>query len=161
MKLKSTEPDSWQEAWKYALRLLNARDYTSQRLLGKLTDKGYDPAAAEQAIARLQQEGWLNDSRFALRFAEAAVAAGRYFGARLRLEMKRRGFPPDIIATTLEQVTEQHAAMDEIRSLLERRYGRFSYHSAADREKRRVLGYLQRKGFALSDILTCLKQDTP
>lgn len=157
--MKNIDPSSSQEAYLYALRLLNARDYTAQRLAEKLTIKKFDESACNATLERLKTEGWLNDHRFAERFAETAVASGRFFGQRLRLEMKRRGFPGEIITAVLGQMTENHDEGAAIREILGQRFGTFCYTAADDREKRRVFSYLQRKGFGFSAIMSALKQE--
>src|SRR5512137_2089476 len=85
--LRSTEPSSPERAYLYALRLLNARDYTEARLREKLRGRGFDETDSQAALERMLAEGWMNDRRFAERFAESALASGRYYGIRLRQEM--------------------------------------------------------------------------
>lgn len=156
---KNFDQTSWQKAYSYALSLLNARDYSAARLHDKLITKGYEAAACQLVIQQLQSEGWINDLRFATRFAEYAISSGRYYGIRLRLEMKRKGFTEDVIANIFEQITEENHDNESthIRNILERRYPDFSYKTASDKEKNRILGYLQRKGFGLTAILKEIK----
>ena len=82
--MRSSEPSSPERAYLYALRLLTARDYTVARLREKLRGRDLDEADVEAALERLVSEGWLDDRRFAERFAESALASGRYYGPRLR-----------------------------------------------------------------------------
>lgn len=155
----NSDPTSSRSAYQYALRLLNARDYTVKRLHEKLIAKEYEAAACKIALEQLQNEGWLNDLRYAERFAESAVSSGRYFGQRLRMEMKRRGFTAEVVDTLLEQVRQHGNEEQEIRTVLHRRYAGFSYGYATEKEKNRIIGYLQRKGFGLSAIFTVMKSE--
>ncbi|MFH1026814.1 MAG: regulatory protein RecX, partial [Pseudomonadota bacterium] len=95
---KSTEPQTAEGAYQYALRLLTARDYSLARMRTKLSARGVDEADVETVMQRLQQEGWLDERRYAGRFAESALATGRFYGPRLRMEMRRRGFEAGIIS---------------------------------------------------------------
>ena len=85
MKSKNIEPFVPDQAYPYALRLLTGRDYTVSRIKEKLAKRGVPEQDAEEVILRLQREGWLDDTRYAGRFAESALSSGRFYGARLRL----------------------------------------------------------------------------
>lgn len=157
MKSKNTEPSSPQQVYLYALRLLTARDYTEARLREKLRAREYEDAHIEAVVGRLISEGWVNDRRFAERFAESALASARYFGQRLRQEMRRRGIPQEIVSEVLGRVLEDHDEAEEIRLILERRFSAFSFSTANDKEKRRVTGFLQRRGFGFSAIMRTMR----
>jgi regulatory protein len=157
LKSRSTEPLSREKGFLYALRLLAARDYTRAGMLKKLVARGVGEADAEHTVDRLVTEGWLNDLRYAERFAEAAVSSGRFFGQRLRLEMRRRGIPVELVSEVVGRLREEHDEQDDLRSLLDRRYPDFSFDVTTDREKRRVIGFLQRRGFGFSAIMQALR----
>lgn len=159
MKSRSTEPLSPDQAYQYVLRLLTGRDYTVAGICRKLASRGVDEHDAETVIHRIQREGWLDDSRYAERFAASAVSSGRYYGARLRLEMRRRGFSADVVNEVLTPLLAESDEISEVRSAVERRYSGFSYATANDRDKRRVVGFLQRRGFGLSAIMQALRSE--
>jgi regulatory protein len=152
LRSKSSEPSSPERAYQHALKLLTGRDYTAVQLGRKLRARDYSEEDMEAALARLTAAGWLDDRRFAERFAEAALASGRFFGPRLRLEMRRRGIPPELIADATAQAQDGHDEAEELRSLLERRFPGFVFAAATDRERRRVIGFLQRRGFSADAI---------
>ncbi|BCS55547.1 regulatory protein RecX [Geobacter sp. SVR] len=158
MRSKSIENPSPERAWQYALRLLAARDYTRAKLYEKLLVRGFPEEDAEAALHRLENEKLISDHRFAERFAESAVSAGRFFGPRLRLEMRRCGVPADMIDEVSARIAGEHDESDEVRCTLEKRFPSFSNASADDREKRRVVGFLQRRGFGIATILRVLKE---
>ena len=155
--MRSTEPSSPERAYLYALRLLNARDYTVARLREKLSVRGLDETDSEAALERMVAEGWVNDRRFAERFAESALASGRYYGIRLRQELRRRGVPQELVDEVLGRLLEEQDEAGDVRAIVERRFNGFSFATASDREKRRVVGYLQRRGLALSAIMRALR----
>jgi regulatory protein len=155
--LISSEPSSPERAYLHALRLLNARDYTAARLGEKLRGRGFGDKDVEVALGRMVSEGWVDDLRFAERFAEGALASGRYYGTRLRQEMRRRGLQPELVAEVLGRVLVERDETEEVRAIVDRRFNGFSFSSASDREKRRTIGFLQRRGFSLSSILQALR----
>jgi regulatory protein len=155
--LKNSEQSSPEKAYQYALRLLTARDYTEARLREKLRSREFCEADLDAALARMTSEGWLNDCRFAERFAESALASGRYYGPRLRLEMRRRGLQQDLVSEVLGRALAEQDETEDVRAIVERRFSGFSFSSASDREKRRAIGFLQRRGFSLSAIMRALR----
>ncbi|MEI6306157.1 MAG: regulatory protein RecX [Deltaproteobacteria bacterium] len=158
MKSRDTEPLSTVQAYQYALRLLTARDYTSHKLRQKLLARQVTAPEAETVLMRLTTEGWLDDHRFAERFAESALLSGRFFGPRLKMEMRRRGVPYDLADKTVGRMQGEYDEVTEIRSVLEHHYPDFSFTVATDREKRRVFSYLQRRGFSGSNIREALRE---
>lgn len=156
MRSKSTE-SSPERAWLYALRLLAARDYTVAKMREKLFQKQFDRDDAEHAVRRLVAEGWVNDRRYAERFAESALASGRFYGQRLRIEMRRRGIPEELLNEVSGNALQELDEAEDVGKALERRFPGFSFSSATDSEKRRVLGFLQRKGFSFSAVIKAMK----
>ena len=157
MKSRDTEHLSTVQAYQYALRLLTARDFTSHKLRQKLLARQISEPDAEAVLLRLTTEGWLDDHRFAERFAESALLSGRFFGPRLKMEMRRRGVPYDLADNIAGRMQGEFDEVTEIRSLLERHYPDFSFAVANEREKRRVFSYLQRRGFSSSNIREALR----
>ncbi len=123
----------------------------------KLCGKGFDPSNADEALDRMVAEGWVNDRRYAERFAETSLGGGRFYGARLRQEMRRRGISPELTADVLCAVMQEHDEHRDIQAVCERRFSAFSFDGASEKDKRRVIGYLQRRGFGFSAIMKALK----
>ena len=159
LKSRNTEPLSFEQIYQYAVRLLTGRDYTVARVGQKLAAREVVGEDIEAVLLRLQREGWLDDRRFATRFAESALSSGRFYGARLRVEMRRRGFTAEMVHETLAPLLAESDEISEVRSAAERRYPGFSYSAASDRDKRRVIGFLQRRGFGFSAIMTALRTE--
>ncbi|WP_246545639.1 regulatory protein RecX [Pelotalea chapellei] len=157
--MRNTDQSTAERAWQYALRLLAARDYTSARLSDKLLAREFSKEDVAAAISRLESEQWISDRRFAERFAESSLAAGRFFGPRLRLELRRRGVPQEMIGEVLSRY--EHDEENEVQALLDRRFPGFSSSTASDKEKRRVLGFLQRRGLKTSVIFKVLREMEP
>ena len=155
--MRSIEPLTLERAYQYALKLLAARDYTTAKLREKLRTKECPDSVVENVVTRLTTEGWVNDRRFAERFAESALSTQRFFGPRLKLEMRRRGISVDLIDEVLGRMRGEHDEGEGVRSLLEKRYPQFSFSDADDREKQRVIAFLQRRGFGFSVIMKAMR----
>lgn len=140
-----------------ALRLLARRDHSKAELQRKLVSRGFDRTTIEAVISQLAQAGYLDDRRFAVRWAESAMESGRCVGSRLRMELRQRGVPPDIAEQTVSELTAGFDELPAARALLDRRFPGFDPLSSDDREKRRIFGFLQRRGFPTRTILALLK----
>lgn len=144
-------------AFDCALRVLALRDHSEEELRRKLKTKGYDEQGIEGSVARLRELGYLDDTRFALGFAESSIRNGRGFGVRIKLELARRGVAAPIIQETLTEIAGEFDEGEELSRTVARRYPGFDPAGASEREKRQMVAYLQRKGFTLSAILAALK----
>lgn len=133
--------------------MLARRDHAEAEVARKLGRKSFSAEAAQSAVERLKRLGYLDDRRFALCFAESAVRNGRGWGARLKMELFRRGVDPALIAETLAETGAAFDEGDTIRELVERKFPSFSPAAADDRERRRVTGYLLRRGFSMGFVM--------
>lgn len=158
LKSKNTEPPAPEFAYQYALRLLGGRDYSVAKIRGKLAARVVSEPDVEEAIVRLQAEGWLNDRRYAERFAGSALSSGRFYGPRLRFEMRRRGIPAELADEIIQQVCEEYDEVNELRKIIVRRYPGFIFSVAGDKEKRRVISWFQRRGFGISTVMRALRE---
>ncbi len=158
LKSRSTELETPELAYQYALRLLTGRDYTVLKLREKLTTRNLAEQDVEATLLRLQRESWLDDRRYAVRFAESALSNGRFYGPRLRQEMRRRGLPVELIDEILKIVSGEYDEIDQLRSAIDRRYPGFVFNASSDKEKRRVISWLQRRGFGISAVMRVLRE---
>ena len=144
-------------AFDCCLRVLTLRDHSEGELRRKLSGKGYAEQEIEESILRVKDLGYLDDLRFARSFASSALRNGKGFGPRLKLELSRRGVAGSIVNQVLEELAGEYSERELLAQLIERRYPGFDAATASDKEKRRVVGYLQRKGFSLAAIFRELK----
>jgi regulatory protein len=149
---KNSETDKAKLVLASAFRALARRDHSEAELVRKLAAKGFSPAVVEDAITRLKEAGYLDDRRFARQWAESALRNGRGYGPRIRQELVRRGVAEVVVAEAMAGLTGEYGEAELIREQLARKFPAFSPGAAPDREKRRIMQYLQRRGFACSAI---------
>lgn len=120
--------------------------------------KHFSAEEAQQAVDRLILEGYLQDQRYAERFVATVRQSGRYVGYRLRQELRRRGVPADLIDQVLQDTPDDGDDLVRARELLERRYADFNPQMADDRQRRRIAGFLQRRGFSSGVVMMVLNR---
>jgi regulatory protein len=135
---------------------LSRRDYSREGLRRRLLDKGFDPADVDRALQRCEQLDYLDDARFAGNRARQLMAQGRAVGPRILADLRQHGIAEEVAARALDQARAAHDETELLGALLERRFPGFDYDTAADREKRRVIHFLQRRGFPIDRIMAQL-----
>jgi len=146
------------DPWGTALRLLARRDYGTTELQRRLLLQGFPAEAVERVLARVIELGYLDDARYVERLTRALLTAGRAAGPRLVLELRRRGLPEELIEAALAEIRSTGEEETALRDLIARRFPTFNYAAADNNARRRVLHFLQRRGFSLDRILNELKR---
>lgn len=146
------DPASAEAAKKRALWLLDKRDYSRAELIGKLTEKGYTDAAAETAVDRLAELGYVDDARYAPIVVRHYAAKG-YGARRVRQELQRRGIPKELWDAALEEMPAQDETVDQL--LRSRLRGADPGDRAA---LKRATDALVRKGYGWDDISAAVER---
>ncbi|MEJ2491225.1 MAG: regulatory protein RecX, partial [Desulfuromonadales bacterium] len=137
-------------AWSTALRILTRRDHSQAELRQRLTAKGFAADHVDAVIRRCREYGYLDDLRFAINRATTLMRQGRGVGPRILLDLQRRGISAEIGEQALTTARETCDEDNVLGELLARKFADFSYPTATAGEKRRVVHYLQRRGFTMS-----------
>ena len=142
------------EARKKAMDFLARREYGQAELTRKLTDKGFDPVVAEQAVFQLKSEGLQSDSRFAESFVQSRINQGKG-PVRIRLDLGQRGIGDAAIELALEE-----ADTDWFQMAREIRAKKFGHARPSDfKEKARQMRFLQYRGFEQGHIQAAVGAD--
>jgi regulatory protein len=139
--------------YNYALNLLAARPYSTQSLRRKLVQKEYASDEVESTIARLTENGLLDDARYAEQYARSKILSTGASKRRLQQELYRKGIKGEAATTAIANVIEYEeidpAAMIE-------RVAKKKLAQLGDLEplvvRRRLFAFLARRGYELEDI---------
>lgn len=135
-------PDDADAARLAGIGLLARRDFARRSLAERLVDRGYEPAAAEAAVAALQDERLLDDARFVTHRLATHVARG-HGPLRIRAELARAGLDRALIDAALRAAAVDWTA--EARRVLIRKYGDGPAPDAAARAAR--IRFLCHRGY--------------
>lgn len=94
-------------ALNYALWLLGKRDHTIGEIKEKLAKKDYPREEIRETITFLVEKNFLDDERFAKNFIRNQLAikpVGKY---QLRMKLKKKLVPDELIETKLESVKDE------------------------------------------------------
>jgi regulatory protein len=131
-----------QHALDLAWRQLGRRDRTMVEMRRHLEARSVEPATIEAAVAELERQGYLDDARFAARFADDKRRLEHWGRDRIARQLLARGVAPELVDDALgaDADGELAAAL----ALLRRRFGG---RPDDPRERQRAFGLLVRKGY--------------
>ena len=134
-----------QHALDLAYRHLAKRDRTEVEIRRHLAAKGVGEAVVNQAVDALEQQGYLDDARYARRFAEDRRTLDAWGAERIEQRLLAVGVAPELVADAVASQPPD-AELDAAVSLLRRR---FPEPPADDRARNRALSLLIRRGYDL------------
>ncbi len=144
------------DPWPTALRILTGRDYSQAELHRRLIEKGFEPALVDDALRRCLELGYLDDARYALNRATSLMTRGRAVGHRILADLRQHGVSKEVACRALDKAREACDENQLLSSLVERRFPDFNYNSAPAKERRRIVNFLQRRGFTIDRIMDLL-----
>ena len=118
------------------------RDRTVAELRTFLERKRVEPDAIADAVEELTAAGFLDDARFARRFADDKRELERWGSERIARDLHRRGIAPDLIERVIADRSRE-AELDTALVLLEQRLPA----PRGDRERDRAWRLLIRRGY--------------
>jgi regulatory protein len=128
-----------------AWRALNRRDHTVAEIVRLLARKRVEPAVIDVVICDLCEQGYLDDSRFAQRFAEDRRLLDGWGAERIERRLAELGIEADLVAAAVGERGHQ----DELEAAVALLRRRFSAPPGTLRDCERALGVLVRKGYGL------------
>jgi regulatory protein len=141
-----------------ALNMLAFRARSSSELARSLVRKGEEKAHVDWAIARLQEQGLLDDAAFARAFTRSKVVGGKQSRRRVEQELARKGVSRTVAGEAIEDVFEDEAV--DQRSIVAEA-ARRKLRSLAGLEpavqRRRLYAFLARRGYDLDDIRAAIE----
>jgi len=140
-----------------ALNMLAFRARSSSELARSLQRKGEEKPHVDWAIDRLREQGLLDDAAFARSFARAKVVDGKQSRRRVQQDLARKGVSRSLSDEAIDTVIEEEGV--DQRSIVEEA-ARKKLRSLAGLEpavqRRRLYGFLARRGYEIDDIRSVL-----
>ncbi|HEX7117655.1 MAG TPA: regulatory protein RecX [Longimicrobiales bacterium] len=157
-----------------ALNLLSYRARSEAELRQRLRRKDYPDDIVEACVAELVEKGFVDDAAFAASFVRDRVRGKPRGARRLVQELRAKGVAPETAAAAVdgtleaEEVTELGMAREVAAGWARRSLGRQTARRAGgdpaeDRlaARRRLYGYLARRGFSGEVIRTVMEEVLP
>ena len=137
-----------------AMHLLQKMDRTRWELERKLQESGYPQIVVQRALSYVESFHYIDDKRYAAMYIQSQkTKKGK---ARIKMELMRKGVPAEFITEVFAETEDEENTKDTIRSLIKKKC---SHPDEMDeKEKRKLYGFLLRRGFSSSDILSVFRE---
>ena len=138
-----------------AMHLLQKMDRTYHQLRMKLVEGEYPEEVINAAMAYVEKFHYLDDERYAEHYVDTRKKTKSR--RQIAQELDQKGIAKDTARAALEEYEPEQ----EREAILEwMRKKRFSPEEATLQERQKMYGFLLRKGFRMSDVLSCLRMDS-
>ncbi len=134
-----------------AQELLARRPHFRRALAVKLASRKFSDEDIETALARLAEQGYLDDQEHAFDLARGPLQRKGYGPRRLRHELERRGAPEEVVDAVLAAVLAD-GELTPARQAAER------WVSRGKRDRQALARHLDRKGYSKGVILRVLEE---
>ncbi|MCC6165139.1 MAG: regulatory protein RecX [Acidobacteria bacterium] len=146
-----TPPDPYA----YGLAALGRRELTERQLRTRLARRGCEPGAVDAALTRLRREGLLDDVRAARAFARTEARIKHRGPIRIRRTLETMGLDREQARQATDEGFEERPVSEALEYALARR---LRGPVTDGRHARRLVGYLVRQGFELSDAVAAVRR---
>lgn len=134
-----------QHALDLGYRYLGFRDRTVAEVRRHLEHKQVAPGTVDEAVGELKRQDYLNDARFAQRYAEDRRNLDAWGADRIERKLRAAGVADELIATAIGA----QGAQDELGAATALLRRRLREPPVTERDRERALGLLIRKGYEL------------
>lgn len=131
-------------AYDKAVDLLKTREHTAAELKAKLKDKGFMAGEIDDAVEKLESEGYLSDERFAEVYLRSRLRKTAEGKPLLIMRLMEKGVSKALASTMVSAVWDEEQYLPSLIRELKK------LGNKCGKEKARQK--LQQKGFTLSEI---------
>ena len=152
---KEETPAYW-EAQAAALRYLGVRLKSGAEVDQKLEALGFEPEIRAEVLAFLCRYGYVDDAKYARAYIRDSARFHPKGRLRLQQELREKGVTAGIIQAALEETlaTGELNEAGSAYALVEKKAPDLS----DEREKRRIIGFLERRGYGWETIRQALER---
>lgn len=145
------EKSEFNKALSYSLSLLSRREYSKYELLQKLSSR-YSEEVTEAIIEYLIDNNYQNDQRFTEMMIRYYSNKG-YGLKKIIFELANKGIKEDAVNTVIDDLSISWISI--AKSLIAKKYR--NCNICDYQEKKKILSYLVRRGFSISQAIEALK----
>lgn len=138
-----------------AIELLARREYSYGELEQKLLPLAESEEVIYSVLGWMVEMGLQSDTRFTEMFIRSKAVSG-YGPVRIRMELRQKHIGADLIDLGFENIQDEINWADEVDRLIEKKANNLDLTDMKNKNK--VMGFLQRRGFNLDQIYAGLER---
>jgi regulatory protein len=156
---KPRQLESEEELYDVAVRALMRRAHSVHEMKKKLERRSENKLLVQRVMARLKENGMIDDARYAKQFARQRTESRKQGKFRIARDLRGRGIPDRHIEAALEEAAKGSDEGATVRQRIERKLR--SYRGEIDEKKlASMYGSLLRAGFSADVVRRELKAVT-
>ena len=137
-----------------AVRYLTFKDRSENEILRKLIDAGFDKTVAQNAVNELRTIGYLDDTRYAMKYLSERIRTKALSKKSLGFELKNKGIDKDIIEKALSEFEK-----DDYEVAFRERKRNFGHYDLNDKKtEQRAYRFLLHRGFSYEIVNKVIKE---
>jgi regulatory protein len=143
-----------------AYRYLTIRSRSRAEIVKKLRDKEFSPSVIESVMDHLFRLGYVDDRKFACQWAAGRARMRGYGRRRIEQELRQKGVAKETVREALAEAIPPENERETACVVAEKKR-RMMKSLEPEARKRRLAGFLERKGFPheiIWDILRTVKR---
>ena len=161
---KARQVETEAELYEVAVRALMRRAHSVHEMKQKLERRSDNKLLVQVVMARLKENGQIDDARYAKQFARQRTEGRKQGKFRVARDLRARGVPDRHIEAALKEAAEQTDEAPMVRQRIERKLR--SYRGEIDERKMASInGSLLRAGFSADivrrELKAIVKEDVP
>ena len=150
------DPESFKKAKSHALKFLCYRDRSNWELAQYLKKKEYSHSVIQQTLDYLTELNYINDQRFALQWGQFKINKNNIGRNRLYMELSGKKINKAIIEKTLNTIYANYPEKDLAAKCARKKWDSLK-GVETEKKKRRLVQFMQRRGFSSDIIYQSLK----
>ncbi len=139
-----------------AYRYLSYRPRSYAEVEKKLRDKGFGDDAVRTTLSNLVRFGYIDDEKFAGQWAQSRVRLRGLGRRRIERELRDKGVDRETVRRALADILTADQEIETAKKAAKRKLATMNTLSRETR-RRRIAGFLERKGFSFEVIRNILK----
>ena len=139
-----------------AYRLLTYRPRSRAELRAKLHEKEFTEEITEAVLADLARFGYVNDLQFAHDWTRSRIRLRGFGRRRIEQELKNKGIDREIIREVFAEAFSDETEIGTAKRVAAKKLNTMKTLDR-DTRKRRLAGFLERKGFSFEIVITVLR----
>jgi regulatory protein len=161
---KPRQLETESEMYDVALRALMRRAHSVHEMKRKLERRSDNKLLVQVVMARLKENGLIDDARYAKQFARQRTESRKQGKFRVARDLRARGVPDKHIEAALEETSKSTDESAMVRQRIQRKLR--SYRGEIDEKKMAsIYGSLLRAGFSADvvrrELKALVKEDIP
>ncbi|NQU73155.1 MAG: regulatory protein RecX [Candidatus Omnitrophica bacterium] len=150
--------DELKKAKFYALKAINFRPRSTEELTERLKNRGFLGETIKQVISEFTDSGLLDDTKFSRLWVNSRMASNPKGVTLLKRELKSKGMKRELIEKIIEETKKDYNEYEVVKRLADARMGQLKGLNQTT-AKRRLFGFLKRRGFTFDTIMKVLEQE--